>query len=199
MAIRIAQATLNPLLLYLFFMASAQNISLQTPAGKAVQVTASHFLNTILPPLPEKLDVNQILKRWKRCYKKSSSQKPITLRGRWRGFPQDPAASRSSRKTSFKHLLDVFNAIRNASTVEPAAASRRLQNNPHPVEMSSCDTRDYNSLPDAFFLSCAKEPQQADWWDVEIVGEYNKTNDEVEIQEVSHRVPPSYTFLLFLI
>lgn len=165
---------------------------LKTPAGEAIQVTTREFLDTILPPLPGKLDANLVLRRWKRCYKNSSSQKPITLKGRWRGFPQDPAASPRSTKTSFKYFVDVVNAIRMASTTEMAGVSRRLQNNPHPVEMTSCDTRDYNSLPDAFLVSSTeKGTQNVDWWDVEVVGEYNKTEDEGEIIEASYRVPSS--------
>lgn len=56
------------------------------------------------------------------------------------------------------------------------------------MDISECDSRYYNSLPDAFLVSCAnKETIDIDWWDVEVVGEYSKTADEVETKEASQR------------
>ena len=159
---------------------------LHTPLGDTVQVSTQWFLDHILPPAPCEVSSQDVLRKWKNTYKKSSSRKPITNQGRWNGFAQDPALSSASQRSTFKHLTDIVVAVSKAITTTESEQTRRLWINSSPVSMvSSRSPRFKDSLPDAFFVSRADG--EFDWPDVEVVGECEKTNQYGDAKVVSNQ------------
>ena len=175
-------------------MTSALEV-LHTPVGDAVQVSTQWFLDHILPPPPVTVSAQSILQRWKSGHKKSSSQKPITNQGRWKGFPHDPSLSSASGSSTFKHLTDIVVAISKAVPATDSGRTRFLRINPSPVGMvSSRSPRYKDSLPDAFFVS-REAGGELDWADVEVVGEYEKTDQYGDAKAVSNQFTLSNTTL----
>lgn len=88
---------------------SAQGVDAQaihTPIGPAHEVPVEYFLRHVLPPLHHELDASQIL-RTLQSTRNGASNRPITRRDRWRGFPVDPAQSTDSTTRIPQHLADI--------------------------------------------------------------------------------------------
>ena len=165
---------------------------LQTPEGNAVPVSTQWFLDHVLPPLPSDVSAQRVLQKWKAAHKKSSSQKPITNHGRWKGFTKDPSLSSASPRSTFKHLCSIVDSITKATSTTTSERTRYLHINPAPVPMLMSDRRDNDSLPDAFFVSRDTEGE-LDWSDVQVVGEYRKFNRYGDAKCVSYQITLSNT------
>ncbi|KAJ3524187.1 hypothetical protein NM688_g8604 [Phlebia brevispora] len=144
--------------------------SLCTPQGPAYEVPIQLFLQYVLPPLPRGLEVAQIISELTSIGKKSSLQKPITLKGRWRGFPVDPSSSKDPDRMSFRNLPSVFHSILKAGSTKAnrLRACLQFQNNaacaPRPLDKSIC------TLPDAFWF----RGTQCSWSTIAVSGELRK-------------------------
>ncbi|KAJ3557299.1 hypothetical protein NM688_g1547 [Phlebia brevispora] len=148
---------------------------LDTPRGTPYEVPLESFIKSVLPPLPSGLVVDEVIRKLEKAGKKSSSQKPITRKGRWRGFPVDPEATRVPEETCLRNLESVFRSIlKAAATKTGRRPSLRFQNNPACVTWSL--DRTWDTFPDAFW----SRESGCSWYDLAVSGEYKKkeTNGE---------------------
>lgn len=150
---------------------SAQDQSyISTPRGDAHVVPLNVFLHSILPPLPDNLDLSEVLRKLIKIETKPYSP------GRWRGFPDDPQNSRRPTEKVFLPLENLVNSILqvDGSGETPFAF---FQN---PVCTTYAEHRTSNELSDAFF----SHGPATHWTDVVAFGEYNKGDTEMEAREV---------------
>ncbi|KAJ3557297.1 hypothetical protein NM688_g1545 [Phlebia brevispora] len=154
---------------------SATTRCLDTPRGTPYEVPLESFIKSVLPPLPSGLVVDEVIRKLEKTGKKSSSQKPITRKGRWRGFPVDPESTRVPEETCLRNLEPVFRSIlKAAATKTGRRSSLRFQNNPVCVTWSL--DRTWDTFPDAFW----SRESGCSWYDIAVSGEYKKkeTNSE---------------------
>lgn len=149
---------------------------LTTPHGEAARIPLDVFLHSVLPPLQETLDVSQVLDKLLSRDQKSFS--PITLKGRWRGFPEDPRNSRSQPQKVFLPLRNVVASIIKAS--DPGEISSSLYQNPAVPYTIYASHRKSMTLPDAYFSS---RPVN-NWTDIAAFGEYQKGDTRLDVSEV---------------
>ncbi len=147
----------------------------RTPQGDATQLPLALFLNNVLPPLPTDIDPLRLVHILTSSYPKSSSQKAITSKGRWRGFAQDPAESWQREKESFRHLKGIVHSILKAGGHPLPVAFYQT-----PSDASSSRGRLEQYLPDSLLLS---EPDMC-WDNVVTFGELQKHDSDADVQEV---------------
>lgn len=155
---------------------------ISTPHGEANIVPLDYFLHNILPSLRDSLVVTQAVQRLLRRTKGSSN--PITLRGRWRGFHQDPVHSCRDAKQAFGPLKDIVGSILKVSGLKSLPFAF-CQNPASPVL-----DRAENALPDAFF----SYGPVADWTDLVAFGEYQKGDTREDVLEVCIAPPLSSSY-----
>ncbi len=153
---------------------------LATPHGEAALVPLDVFLHAILPPLQDNLDVNQISNKLRS--RDQGFFNLITLRGRWRGFPEDPRNSRSQPQKVFLPLRIVVDSILKADGSGKMPAS--FYQNPTAAYTIYASHRKSSTLPDAYF---SHRPVN-NWYDIDAFGEYQTGDAQQEILEV--RVVP---------
>ena len=149
---------------------------LETPNGDAIIVPLHIFLDTVLPRLKDHIDMNQFMKKLLSRDMKSFS--PVTLRGRWRGFPQDPQNSRFPVHRAFTSLKSVVGSILQAGNVSKTAFA--LTQNPTAAYTSYLSQRESDTLPDVYFSYGAVQG----WSDIAVFGEFTKGSSEDDILEV---------------
>ncbi|KAJ3559366.1 hypothetical protein NM688_g392 [Phlebia brevispora] len=160
---------------------------LDTPQGTPHEVPIELFVKSILPPLHSGLVVDEVVRKLEKSGKKSSPQKPVTLKGRWRGFAVDPESARESEKTSFRNLEPVFRSILKAAVTKVRDCSSPLcfRNN------SACIPRSWNrcsdTFPDAYWLREA----HCSWSNIAVSGEYKKGNTNSDEHDNAVKVTTS--------
>lgn len=121
----------------------------QNVGGMCRVVTLPTFLDRVLPPLPHHVNINRVVDTLHRTGKRSSPQKPITLRGHWKGFSVAPRQSKHSEETAFNSLQSVVDSIITASgwAGDGTQPGLHLEINVDPVAEPS--ERSADTLPDA--------------------------------------------------
>lgn len=156
---------------------------LMTPIGWSKQVPIRLFLDHVLPPLRHSLDVTQIAEQLCGPPGTTSRNTPITSRGRWRGFAQDPARSERSEQSAFCWLKSAFSAITKASSSAVGAIEPVLHfhNNTNCVMRSTARTA--STLPDSYFsLDESRLPTPST---IGVCGEHKKSDCDSDIRDVS--------------
>lgn len=148
---------------------------LLTPFGHATQLPVESFLQHVLPPLPDGVSPSKTLGHLVSPTEKSLAQRSITQKGRWRGFPTDPAETKTTQRKLFRNIQNVFSAILQASGSSVAPVSF-LHNSP-PSQTNA--TRNSKSFPD---LCLARGGNT--WASMITFGELRKTSTQQDIHEV---------------
>ncbi|KAF7797922.1 hypothetical protein EIP86_009129 [Pleurotus ostreatoroseus] len=156
---------------------------LATPQGDAIITPLHIFLDTVLPRLKDHVDMDQVMRKILSRDMKSFS--PVTLRGRWRGFPQDPQNSRLPVHRVFTSLKSVVVSILQAAKV--SKASFTLSQNPTAAYTSYLSQRKPDTLPDVYF----SYDSVRGWRDITVFGEFSKGSSENNILENITKVTTS--------
>lgn len=156
----------------------------ETPLGTATEISTDLFLHHVLPPLRHDLDPTAVNIRLKNtAHTTSSSQKPITLQDRWRGFAQNPAQMKCRAQLAFRHLPEIVAAIVKAGRVGTGQfpSSITFENNPD-CEMRYLNRSELASkLPDAFLFKGGRPS----WGNLIVSGEHKKTDYDEDVVDVS--------------
>ncbi|KAF7794453.1 hypothetical protein EIP86_005587 [Pleurotus ostreatoroseus] len=154
---------------------SAQSTAhvVRTPTGDATKVTLPFFLNHILPPLPTGLVPTEIVDMLA-ASPGNSSRKPITAKGRWRGFAQDPADLWQHGNESFRHLKGVVHSI-----LKVSGHSSSIKFHQTRTGLSSRRGRRDEYLPDALLL----DGHELGWNSIAAFGELRKGSTSEDIEE----------------
>lgn len=152
-----------------------------TAFGTVTQIPVSSFLHIALPSLRHGLDVGKVSNVLNRTGKNSSASKPITLRNRWKGFPEDPAEARCPEEQSFRYLQDAVAAIIKAGRLDLQGhqPSLSFRNNPN-CEMYALNRKD-STFPDAYLF----RGDSLSWSAIAVSGEYKKTHSYEDEKDVS--------------
>lgn len=152
-----------------------------TAFGKVTRIPLSSFLHIALPPLRHDVDIGQVSSVLNRTGKKSSASKPITLRNRWKGFPEDPIEAKCPEKQSFKYLQDAVAAVIKAGRLDLQGHQPLLsfRNNPD-CEMYALNRKD-STFPDAYLF----RGDRLSWKAIAVSGEYKKAHSEEDEKDVS--------------
>lgn len=152
---------------------------LLTPLGHATQLPIECFLQHVLPPLPHDVHPTKILDYLLHAENFSAAQRPITQKGRWRGFPTDPAQMKTTQRQVFRRIENVVSAVLHASgsSVTPKTISF-LHNSP-PRQTKITWTEDF--LPEL----CLFRGETASWSSMVTFGDLRKTATEKDAQEVN--------------
>lgn len=142
---------------------------LQTPQGLALQLPLDAFLTNVLPPLRHDLHPKKVVATLAATNTKAASHRPISSRGRWRGFAKDPAKMKGPAKNVFQALENILQSIIEATGLEDAPAPFR------------CNPRE-DSMP-ASFLYCGRGRL---WSEILALGELKKTATARDIYDVRH-------------
>lgn len=148
---------------------------LRTPQGDATELSLALFLDNVLPPLADGVVPAQLVDKLMSPHSKSSSQKAITSKGRWRGFAQDPADAWQHEQESFRHLKGVVNSILKVGERPSPVTFYQT-----PSGISSSRGRRDEYLPDAFLLG----QQGLHWSNIVTFGELRRHDSEEDVQEV---------------
>lgn len=151
-------------------------MALGTPQGDTIQIPLARFLHDVLPALPPSIVPSQMVGRLVASGSTCSLSKPITSRGRWRGFAQDPAESWQQEKESFHHLKGVVSSI-----LKVGGRPSSVTYHHTPNDLSSSRGRRDQYLPDSLLLS---QPEMH-WDNMVTFGELRKEDTEEDRQEVS--------------
>ncbi|KAI0922896.1 hypothetical protein AcV5_009763 [Taiwanofungus camphoratus] len=146
--------------------------------GESVpQISIESFLNNILPPLPEEVDVDEVIAKLKK-------QGHITRSNRWRAFTVDPRHSRLTEDKAFDPLKEISNAIAKATAKLTGADNvLDLQNNPNVIPSSY--TRSSKTRPDGCLI-LRRRGDAIRWADIGLSCEYKKlTSKKEEYDNVS--------------
>ncbi|KAI0942787.1 hypothetical protein AcV7_010360 [Taiwanofungus camphoratus] len=146
--------------------------------GESVpQISIESFLNNILPPLPEEVDVDEVIAKLKK-------QGHITRSNRWRAFTVDPRHSRLTEDKAFDPLKEISNAIVKATAkLTRADYVLELQNNPNVIPSSY--TRSSKTRPDGCLI-LRRRGDAIRWADIGLSCEYKKlTSKKEEYDNVS--------------
>ncbi|KAI0943406.1 hypothetical protein AcW1_002575 [Taiwanofungus camphoratus] len=146
--------------------------------GESVpQISIESFLNNILPPLPEGVDVDEVITKLKK-------QGHITRSNRWRAFKVDPRHSRLMEDKAFDPLKEISNAIVKATAKLTGADNvLDLQNNPNVIPSSY--TRSSKTRPDGCLI-LRRRGDVIRWADIGLSCEYKKlTSKKEEYDNVS--------------
>ncbi|KAI0943401.1 hypothetical protein AcW1_002572 [Taiwanofungus camphoratus] len=152
--------------------------ALLTDIGESVpQISIESFLNNILPPLPEGVDVDEVIAKLKK-------QGHITRSNRWRAFKVDPRRSRLTEDKAFDPLKEISNAIAKATAkLTRADNALELQNNPNVIPSSY--TRSSKTRPDGCLI-LRRRGDAIRWADIGLSCEYKKlTSKKEEYDNVS--------------
>ena len=148
-----------------------------TPTGLVQRVTTKYFLDYVLPPLPSGLTADDMLSTIRRYGKKS--QRLITRRSRWRGFPLDPVFDTRDKQSLFVHLAVVIDAISRAAAAAGHVSTTKLVQ--HLVEPTQ-GVKD-TTLPNGCMVS--RDSDGEAWEDVAAFGWYSKSAECADSFEVS--------------
>lgn len=162
-------------ILYLRFYMDSSLPPLLTPFGHATLLPVESFLQHVLPPLPDRISPAQTLGNLVLTAGKSPTQRSITQKGRWRGFPADPAKTKTTQRKVFRNIQNVFSAILQASGSSVAPVSF-LHNSP-PSQTNA--RRNAKSFPDL----CIAHGDNT-WASMLTFGELRKTSTQQDIHEV---------------
>lgn len=154
---------------------------LKTPLGVATLIPVNIFLERVLPPLSKGVSVDATAAKLKRMGKKASSQRPITLEGRWRGFRQDPAAMKCQPCSAFRHFPEAVSAIMRASCTDVTQPHQMVTFRNNPAYIGDPREREAGGLPNAYLLLGL----DATWANLIASGEYRKTDRAGDRQYVS--------------
>ena len=149
----------------------------EAPFGVAQRVTTQYFLEHILPTLPPKLSVKDLLINLRRSGKKS--WRPITQQGCWRGFPDDLEGDPRDKRTTFAHFAAIVKAISAAAATRGYAATMKYTQ--HLTEEGSA--LDGASLPDGYITPLGTE--EGTWEEITAVGWYSKSYGSANTYAVS--------------
>ena len=148
-----------------------------TPMGLVQRVTTDFFLEHVLPPLPSGLTAKDMLTTIRRYGKKS--QRAITRRGRWRGFPTRPASDTRDEESIFAHFAAVIDIISRAgSSGGRALTAKFVQHLVVPTEGF-----DHATLPNGCIVSASSDKET--WEDITALGWYSKFADSMDSFQVS--------------
>lgn len=152
----------------------------KTQLGTATELSITVFLDRVLPPLKDGVNVKNIAEKLA-CADERSPCEPIIIAGRWRGFAQDPAKMECCGNLAFSSLPDTISAIIKASSsdMQMSAPGVYFRNDPSSVISSNSSTQ--GELPDAYLL-CA---ERVIWSNIIASGEYRKTDTKMDREDVS--------------
>lgn len=171
---------------------------LQTPQGLALQLPLDAFLTNVLPPLRPGLHATTIVSALTTNVSNFVFYGPISSRGRWRAFAEDPIDMEGPARQVFRALEDVIRSICKASGL--GSTPNHFQCNPKSIPTSICHDddplqypfpyppcptnilRDDNLLPDSF-LHIGQRPCCL-WSDIIAFGELRKDSMSTDIYDV---------------
>lgn len=148
---------------------------LLTPFGHATQLPVIIFLQNVLPPLPDGISPSKTLGHLVSPTGKSPTHRPITQKGRWRGFPADPAETGTTQRKVFRNIQNVFSSILQASGSSAVPVSFIHNSPPSQIKVK----RHSKSFPD-LCLACGDNT----WASMLTFGELTKTSTQQDIREV---------------
>lgn len=148
----------------------------RTPTTFAIETPLTFFLENVVPPLRHGFEPAKIAQSLLRTGKRSSAQKPITLKKRWKGCAQDPADSTRPEEKCFAFVEKAVQAVIKAAGSKETTVA--FHNNPTPVMTENA--RDWNVLPDAYL----SRGSGREWSDIVAFGEYHKGDGKEEIDDV---------------
>ncbi|KAJ3558268.1 hypothetical protein NM688_g1020 [Phlebia brevispora] len=160
--------------------------TLKTPQGDAIQISVSHFLSGILPPLRNGIDAATVVDTLLHTGNRAS--RPISSTGRWRGFPNEPMHAKGTAKQVFRPLENIVRSILETSGV--AKSSLSLYINSRPTES---EDRHQEFLPDVY-LSNARP---GSWQDIVAFGELKKKAGYEDVRDNVNKVTNSMTKCMY--
>ncbi|KAJ3541551.1 hypothetical protein NM688_g6067 [Phlebia brevispora] len=156
--------------------------TLETSQGGAVQIPVAQFLDEILPPVRHFLSPSRIVDALLHWSDDFAKQKPITAKGRWRGFTDNPAESSYPERDSFHHLGHIVRAVFKAGGSKQTNVTSYL----NPARVMS-GRRQVGYLPDTY-LSTGRGTR---WTDMVALGELKKYDEAEDVQENIKKVTKS--------
>lgn len=148
------------------------------------QVPIQYFKDSILPPLPDKVDTAKVVAALK-------DSGHITASGRWKVFPDDPKSCKGEAET-FDHLGQVVKAMLKKSGMKNKRTTVTYTSKPYHIPR--CDYVNKESKPDAFLVFRKRVPtKQADgsrckgdqWRDICCPAEFKLNDGNDELADVS--------------
>lgn len=169
-------------------------VAFHTPIGSAKQLPLQRFLDHVLPPLCHGTDPAQVVQLLRTSPRRFTSARPITQKGRWRGFTVNPADSTHLEEDAFRWLTAAVDAIIRASNSIEAgnAAEPRLQFHYNEECVTTSTARSSRTLPDSFMSM----GDTSTWSTIGVCGEYKKSADHPDIEDVSILCVPSLSATL---
>ncbi|KAF7790445.1 hypothetical protein EIP86_001400 [Pleurotus ostreatoroseus] len=158
----------------------------KTQLGTAIEVTTDLFLSRALPPIRHQLNPATINAKLTGLTRKAFHHRPVTLRNRWRGFPQDPAQLVCSVENTFRHFPDAVAAIIKAGCTTSGKRPHPIifQNNPD-CEMEYVNRQEpATAFPDAYLF----KDGIPSWNNFVVSGEHKKLDDEAAVIDNSYKV-----------
>ena len=150
----------------------------QTSIGPAVPVSATFFVDKVLPPLPPGIQLDELITN---KLKIGGSCSPLTGQGKLRGYNSRlPSAVSSSECVAYRNLQKGAEAF--ARAVEDVPQVTTFHNNLHPKPALA--KRPGNCLPDVYLALRRRESTRGvDWMDIVVPGEYKtKSTEENHIE-----------------
>lgn len=157
-------------------------LPIATPIGKAYQVPTDFFVNSILPTLPPRLNLDALFNRGK-------FRRAVTAEGKLWGYRKKSPSGIHSKdiNKAFAYLSQgvhsIVKATEDPKAIEHAKKTLTFYNNNEGE--SDLEQRTADSLPDAFFLLVTSTPSSSvEWTDIAVPGEYKREDNADSVQEV---------------
>ena len=153
----------------------------RTNFGTIGRLSIEYFTEHIFPPLPEELDVDEVMTTLKRMGTKW--RRPFAKNGRWRGFAaKAPGDDDRTKEEGFRNFPDIVEAICKAGMSKGCQPTMKLvQNTKDEDDGDAIHPED--TLPDGCIV-----PRDSDgpvtWDDVGAIGWYRRWNEDSTRQAV---------------
>ena len=136
-----------------------------TEFGPIGRVSLAYFMQHIVPPLPDDLDVDEVMKALRRASKGKRSLRhpgPFAQNGRWRGFAtkspsgdsRAPSLDHRTKEEGFKYFPSILTAISKVATsmLKNSTTPRRFVQKINPAQESPQELYPADTLPDAYIV-----------------------------------------------
>ena len=155
--------------------------------GTISRVSLEYFTQKMLPPLPEGVDLDDVMKTLKRSGITNKTWRPFARNGHWSGYASKPPEyGERTKKQTFRSFPRIITAIRKAAMlrmkgVEPARKFV-LTINDEPDEVEEPFPED--TLPDASIVPC--DTDIVTWDSISVAGWHKRYDPQGVVSRMSY-------------